>query len=132
MTTAIESPDLVLAQTLREKLPVETVTALLAYPTIAADLALVLDQPPLSADYAPRELEVLYDDVTVLHWRDGQIQYQYPDVDADYTPTLVEWIIDGDTAYFSVQGLEVINRIKTMPLMDLENLDLLKEEPCKL
>ena len=132
MTTTIESPDLVLAQTLREKLPVETVTALLAYPTIAADLALVLDQPPLSADYVPRELEVLYDDVTVLYWRDGQIQYQYPDVDADYTPTLVEWLIDGDTAYFSVQGLEVMNRIKTMPLMDLENLDLLKEEPCKL
>jgi hypothetical protein len=132
MTTTIESPDLVLAQTLREKLPVETVTALLAYPTIAADLALVLDQPPLGADYVPRELEVLYDDVTVLYWRDGQIQYQFPDVDADYTPTLVEWLIDGDTAYFSVQGLEVINRIKTMPLMDLENLDLLKEEPCKL
>ena len=132
MTTAIESPDLVLAQTLREKLPVETVTALLAYPTIAADLALVLDQPPLGADYVPREIEVLYDDVTVLYWRDGQIQYQYPDVDADYTPTLVEWLIDGDTAYFSVQGLEVMNRIKTMPLMDLENLDLLKEEPCKL
>ncbi len=132
MTTTIESPDLVLAQTLREKLPVETVTALLAYPTIAADLALVLDQPPLGADYVPREIEVLYDDVTVLYWRDGQIQYQYPDVDADYTPTLVEWIIDGDTAYFSVQGLEVMNRIKTMPLMDLENLDLLKEEPCKL
>ena len=132
MTTAIESPDLVLAQTLREKLPVETVTALLACPTIAADLALVLDQPPLGADYVPREIEVLYDDVTVLYWRDGQIQYQYPDVDADYTPTLVEWLIDGDTAYFSVQGLEVMNRIKTMPLMDLENLDLLKEEPCKL
>ena len=132
MTTTIESPDLVLAQTLREKLPVETVTALLAYPTIAADLALVLDQPPLGADYVPREIEVLYDDVTVLYWQDGQIQYQYPDVDADYTPTLVEWLIDGDTAYFSVQGLEVMNRIKTMPLMDLENLDLLKEEPCKL
>ena len=132
MTTVIESPDLVLAQTLREKLPVETVTALLAYPTIAADLVLVLDQPPLGADYVPREIEVLYDDVTVLYWRDGQIQYQYPDVDADYTPTLVEWLIDGDTAYFSVQGLEVMNRIKTMPLMDLENLDLLKEEPCKL
>ena len=132
MTTTIQSPDLMLAQTLREKLPVDTVTAMLAYPNIAADLALVLDQPPLGADYVPREIEVLYDDVTVLYWRDGRIQAQGPDVDADYTPTLVEWVIDGDTAYFSVQGLAVINRIKTLPLMDLESLNPLKEEPCKL
>ncbi|MBW4653795.1 MAG: hypothetical protein KME20_12270 [Kaiparowitsia implicata GSE-PSE-MK54-09C] len=132
MTTTIQSPDLILAQTLQEKLPVDTVTALLAYPDIAADLALVLDQPPLGADYVLREIEVLYDDVTVLHWRDGQIQAQCPDVDIDYTPTLVEWLIDGETAYFSVQGREVINRIKIMPLMDLESLDPLKEEPCKL
>jgi hypothetical protein len=131
MTTTIQSPDLVLAQTLRAKLPVDTVTALLDYPNIAADLVPVLDQPSLGADYVPREIEVLYDDVTVLHWQDGQIQAQCPDVDIDYAPTLVEWLIDGDTAYFSVQGLEVINRIKTMPLMDLESLDLLKEEPCK-
>lgn len=131
MTTTIQSPDLMLAQTLRAKLPVDTATALLAYPNVAADLVLVLDQPPLGADYVPREIEVLYDDVTVLHWRDGRIQAQCADVDIDYTPTLVEWLIDGDTAYFSVQGLEVINRIKVMPLMDLESLDPLKEEPCK-
>jgi hypothetical protein len=66
MTTTIQSPDLMLAQTLRAKLPVDTVTALLAFPNIAADLALALDQPPLGADYVPREIEVLYDDVTVL------------------------------------------------------------------
>jgi len=131
MTTTIQSPDLVLPQTLRAKLPEATVTALLAYPEIAADLLPVLDQPPLGADYVPREIEVLYDDVTVLHWRDGRIQAQCPDVAIDYTPILVEWVIDGDTAYFSVQGLEVINRITVMPLMDLESLDPLKEEPCK-
>lgn len=132
MTITIQSPDLMLAKTLRAKLPVDTVTALLAYPNIAADLALVLDQPPLGTDYVPREIEVLYDDVTVLHWRDGRIQAQCADVEIDYTPTLVEWLIDGDTAYFSVQGLEVINRIKTLPLMELESLDPLKEESCKL
>lgn len=131
MTIAIQSPDLVLAQTLRAKLPEATVNALLAYPDIAADLLPVLEQPPLGADYVPREVEVLYDDVTVLHWRDGRIQAQCADVEIDYMPTLVEWLIDGDTAYFSVQGLEVINRITIMPLMDLESLDPLKEEPCK-
>jgi len=131
MTIAIQSPDLVLAQTLRGKLPEATVNALLAHPDIAADLLPVLEQPPLGTDYVPREIEVLYDDVTVLHWRDGRIQAQCADVDIEYTPTLVEWLIDGDTAYFSVQGLEVINRIKIMPLMDLESLDPLKEEPCK-
>ncbi|MGG6241477.1 hypothetical protein C7293_10970 [filamentous cyanobacterium CCT1] len=131
MTIAIQSPDLVLAQTLRAKLPEATVNALLAHPDIAADLLPVLEQPPLGADYVPREIEVLYDDVTVLHWRDGRIQAQCADVDIDYTPTLVEWVIDGDTAYFSVQGLEVINRITIMPLMELEGLDPLKEEPCK-
>ncbi|MFQ4140564.1 hypothetical protein PGN35_030035 [Nodosilinea sp. PGN35] len=131
MTIAIQSPDLVLAQTLRAKLSEATVNALLAHPDIAADLLPVLEQPPLGADYVPREVEVLYDDVTVLHWRDGRIQAQCADVEIDYTPTLVEWLIDGDTAFFSVQGLEVINRIKIMPLMDLESLDPLKEEPCK-
>jgi len=131
MTIAIQSPDLVLAQTLRAKLPEATVNALLAYPDIAADLLPVLEQPPLGADYVPREVEVLYDDVTVLHWRDGRIQAQCADVEIDYMPTLVEWLIDGDTAYFLVQGLEVINRITIMPLMDLESLDPLKEEPCK-
>ncbi|MGG6239672.1 hypothetical protein ACQ4N7_13685 [Nodosilinea sp. AN01ver1] len=131
MTIAIQSPDLVLAQTLRAKLPEATVNALLVHPDIAADLLPVLEQPPLGADYVPREIEVLYDDVTVLHWRNGRIQAQCADVEIDYTPTLVEWLIDGDTAYFSVQGLEVINRIKIMPLMDLESLDPLKEEPCK-
>lgn len=132
MTIAIQSPDLVLAQTLRAKLPEATVNALLVHPDIAADLLPVLEQPPLGADYVPREIEVLYDDVTVLHWRDGRIQAQCADVEIDYTPTLVEWLIDGDTAYFSVQGLEVINRITIMPLMELEGLDPLKEEPCKL
>jgi hypothetical protein len=67
----------------------------------------------------------------MLHWRDGRIQAQSPDVQIDYTPTLAEWVIDGETAYFSVQGLEVVNRLKTMPLMDLDSLDPLQEESCK-
>jgi hypothetical protein len=49
----------------------------------------------------------------------------------DYAPSLVEWLIDGDTAYLTVHGLEVINRIKTLPLMDLDHLDPLQEEPWK-
>jgi hypothetical protein len=130
MTTTIQAPDSVLAQILKAKLPDTTVTALLVYPTLAADLVSVLEQPPLGPDYVLRELEVRFDDVTVLLWRDGQIQAQCPDVEMDYAPSLVEWLIDGDTAYLTVHGLEVINRIKTLPLMDLESLEPLKEEPC--
>jgi hypothetical protein len=131
MTNTLESPNQMLEQALAQTLPAETVQALMVFPDIAADLVLLLGKPALPADYVPREIEVLFDDVTILHWRDGRIQAQSPGVQIDYTPTLVEWVIDGETAYFSVQGLEVMNRIKTMPLMDLASLDPLKEEPCK-
>jgi len=131
MTNTLESPNQMLEQALAQTLPAETVQALMNFPDIAADLVPLLDKSPLPTDYVPREIEVLFDDVTILHWRDGRIQAQAPGVQIDYTPTLVEWVIDGDTAYCSVQGLEVMNRIKTMPLMDLASLDPLKEEPCK-
>jgi len=130
MPPTIQAPDPVLAQILRAKLPEATVTALLVYPTLAADLVPVLEQPPLGPDYVLRELEVRFDDVTILLWRDGQMQAQCPDVAMDYAPSLVEWLIDGDTAYLTVHGLEVINRIKALPLMDLDHLDPLKEELC--
>ena len=131
MTTALQSPDQMLVEMLIETLPPETVAALMAYPDIAAELASVLDQPPFAADYVPRAIEVLFDDVTVLQWQDGQMTHQGPSVAVDYQPELVEWLMDGETAYFSVKGLEVINRLKTMPRLDIETLESLKEDVCK-
>jgi hypothetical protein len=131
MTPHIQSLDQMLAQTLSEKLPPKTVAALMAHPEIAAELTSVLDQPPFSADYIPREIEVLFDDITIMRWRDGQIQSQCSTVAADYQPEFMEWLVDGETAYFSIQNMEVINRIKAMPLLDINILEPLKEDLCK-
>ena len=131
MTTALQSPDQMLVEMLSETLPPETVTVLMAYPDIAAELVAVLDQPPFATDYVPRAIEVLFDDVTVLQWQDGQMTHQGPNVAVDYQPELVEWLMDGETAFFSVKGLEVINRLKTLSRLDIETLESLKEDVCK-
>ena len=131
MTTTLQIPEHVLAKTLREKLPAETVAALMEHPAIAADLTSILDEPPFAADYVTREVTVLFDDVTVLQWQDGQMKYPCPNLPADYQPELVEWVVDGETAYFSVQGLEVINRLPAVPQLSLEALKPLEEKLCK-
>ena len=51
MTTTLQIPEQVLARTLSEKLPPETVTVLMKHPAIAADLTSILDEPPFAADY---------------------------------------------------------------------------------
>lgn len=131
MITTIQLPDRLLYKSLSEKLSAEIVAALLEYPQIATDLLPVLDQPPFSSEYVPREVEVLFDDVTVIVWRDGQIQQQLPAIDKDYRPDLVEWVIDGETGYFSIWGMTVVNRIKALPLLDIDVLEALKEDLCK-
>ncbi|MEM8804443.1 MAG: hypothetical protein AAGF01_00125 [Cyanobacteria bacterium P01_G01_bin.38] len=131
MSVSIQAPEQFLSQTLRNKLPAKTVAALLLYPQIAAELVPVLNQPPFSAEYVPREIEVLFDDVTVVLWKDGQIQQQLPAISSDYQPDLIEWVIDNETAFFSIQGMTVINRIQAMPLLDIDVLESLKEELCK-
>lgn len=120
-----------LVQALGDKLPAETLAALLEHPEIAAELLPVFDQPRLAEDYVPREISVLFDDVTVVEWQDGQMTYQCPPVAADYQPELVEWLVDGETAYFSVQGREVINRLPAVPQLNLETLKAMEERPCK-
>ena len=131
MTSHLQIPEQVLAQALSEKLPDETLAALLEHPEIAAELLPIFEQPPFADDYVPRAIAVLFDDVTVLEWQDGQMTYQCPHVAADYQPELVEWLIDGETAYFSVQGQEVINRLPAVPQLNLETLKALEEKPCK-
>jgi len=120
-----------LIQALGDKLPAETLAALLKHPEIAAELLPVFDQPQLAEDYVPREVSVLFDDVTVVEWQDGQMTYQCPPVAADYQQELVEWLVDGETAYFSVRGREVINRLPAVPQLNLETLKALEENPCK-
>ena len=131
MTQEMQTPHQMLTQALSERLPAETVTALMAYPEMAADLVSLLEAPPLAADYVPRQIEVLFDDVTVLQWQDGQIQSHCPDVAADYQPERMEWLLDGETAYFSIQGLEVINRLTSLPILALHILEPFKEDLCK-
>ena len=131
MTSHLQIPEQVLAQALSEKLSAETLAALLEHPEIAAELLPVFEQPPFADDYVPRAIAVLLDDVTVLEWQDGQMTYECSQIAADYQPELVEWLIDGETAYFSVQGQEVINRLPAVPQLNLETLKALEEEPCK-
>ena len=131
MTSHLQIPEQVLAQALSEKLSAETLAALLEHPEIAAELLPVFEQPPFADDYVPRAIAVLLDDVTVLEWQDGQMTYECSQIAADYQPELVEWLIDGETAYFSVQGREVINRLPSVPQLNLETLKALEENPCK-
>ncbi|MEO0409083.1 MAG: hypothetical protein AAF289_17205 [Cyanobacteria bacterium P01_A01_bin.135] len=131
MTTRLELPDLMLTRALGKALLPETVTALMNHPDIAADLLPVLHQSPFPTDYVPREIEVLFDDVTAVLWQSGQIKQQFPDVAGDYHPEIVEWLIDGETGYFSIRGMEVVNRINAMPLLDIAVLESLKEVLCK-
>ena len=130
MTATIQATDQFLSQSLGDKLPPDTVAALLEYPQIAAELVPILNQAPFSAEYVPREIEILFDDVTVLLWKDGQIQ-QLPEIATDYQPDLLEWAVDGETAFFSIRGMTVINRIQAMPLLDIDVLESLKEDLCK-
>ena len=131
MSTNLQIPEPALAQTLSAKLSAETLAALLEHPEIAAELLPVFEQPPFADDYVPRAIAVLFDDVTVLEWQDGEMTYQCPHVAADYQPELVEWLIDEETAYFSVQGREVINRLPAVPQLNLEALKTLEESSCK-
>ena len=131
MTATIQATDQFLSQSLGDKLPPDTVAALLEYPQIAAELVPILNQAPFSAEYVPREIEILFDDVTVLLWKDGQIQQQLPAIATDYQPDLLEWAVDGEIAFFSIRGMTVINRIQAMPLLDIDVLESLKEDLCK-
>ncbi|MEM6521774.1 MAG: hypothetical protein AAF892_11930 [Cyanobacteria bacterium P01_D01_bin.71] len=131
MTSHLQIPEQALAQALSEKLPAETLAALLEHPEIAAELLTVLEQPPFADDYVPRAIAVLFDDVTAVEWQDGQMIYQCPYVAADYEPELIEWLVDGETAYFSVQGREVVNRLSVVPQLNLETLKAMEENPCK-
>ena len=131
MSTNLQLSESMLVQALGDKLPAEALAALLEHPEIAAELLPVFDQLPFADDYVPRAIAVLFDDVTVLEWQDGQMTYQCPHVAADYQPELVEWLIDGETAYFSVQGREVINRPPAVPQLNLETLQALEEDPRK-
>lgn len=132
MSTNLQLSESVLVQALGDKLPAEALAALLEHPEIAAELLPVFEQPPFADDYVPRGIAVLFDDVTVVEWQDGQMTYQCPHVAADYQPELVEWLIDGEIAFFSVQGREVINRLPAVPQLNLETLKALEENPCKL
>lgn len=131
MSTNLQLSEPMLVQALGDKLPAEALAALLEHPEIAAELLLVFDQLPFADDYVPRAIAVLFDDVTVLEWQDGQMTYQCSQIAADYQPELVEWLIDGEIAYFSVQGREVINRLPAIPQLNLETLKAMEESPCK-
>ena len=131
MTSHLQILEQFLAQTLSAKLSAETLAALMEHPEIAAELLPVFDQLPFADDYVPRAIAVLFDDVTVLEWQDGQMIYECSQIAADYQPELVEWLIDGEIAYFSVQGREVINRLPAVPQLNLETLKAMEESPCK-
>ena len=131
MPPTLNLPHQLLAQALGQKFPEPTVTALMAHPEIAAELLPVIQLSPLPVDYVPRDIQVLFDDVTVLHWQDGQGQYSLH-IATDYQPDLIEWVLDGETAYFSIHGQTVINRLQLLPQLDLDTLNILEDILCKL
>ncbi|NET39179.1 MAG: hypothetical protein F6K19_45620 [Cyanothece sp. SIO1E1] len=112
---------------LAEFLAPEKLQMVMDYPEMATDLYLILQAPDFSSDYVPTILEVLFDDVTVLVWKNGQVTGQFPDMAADYQPETVEFMLDGETAHLSIRGMEIVNRIQSLPLLNQTALGALDQ-----
>jgi hypothetical protein len=97
------------------KLSFKAIVTLSQYPELVLELASERTKVPLSPNYTPSIIEVFYDDILCVRYRDGQVTYP------NYSPAnspFMEIRFDDQMALFVVEGDVVVDRIKAMADLD--------------
>lgn len=86
-------------------------------PEIIAYLEESLQKPEFEADYAPRRIEILHDDILFISHQAGEQPYIRA-MPENYEIPFTEIRFDGEVALFLVRNKAVVNRIQKMVALD--------------
>jgi len=100
-------------------IPLNLLNKLTKYPAILASLEPVYDKPSLPTGYQPKVVDIFCDQRHALQWVSGYLTHII-DVDTSYSPTTIEWAIDGEIVYVLLGNEIIFSRLENpISLTDL-------------